>query len=41
MVISLISGLHITQLGFPPNLVSFASASPIVRETDSLPGKTR
>lgn len=27
--------------GFPPNLSSFALASPKVRETDSLPGVTR
>ena len=32
--------MHITQLGLPPNLVNLASASPIVRDTDNLPGNT-
>ncbi len=35
-----ISGVATTTLGFPPNYESFASASPNVRETDSLPGRT-
>ena len=35
------SGSAMTQLGFPPNFNNFASMSPKVRETDSLPGKTR
>jgi len=36
----LISGVGITHLGFPPYLGSLASISPIVLDTDSLPGKT-
>ena len=28
------------QFGLPPNLVNLASASPIVRDTDNLPGNT-
>ena len=35
-----ISGVATTTLGFPPNYNSFASISPNVLETDSLPGKT-
>ena len=38
--ISFISGWQITQLGFPPNFINFASASPIVLETDNFPGIT-
>jgi hypothetical protein len=40
IVISFTSGLQITQFGFPPKRVIFASASPIVLETDNFPGKT-
>jgi len=36
----LISGSAITTYGFPPYLGSFASISPKVLETESLPGKT-
>ena len=35
------SGSEITTFGFPPNADSFDAASPIVLETDKLPGKTR
>ena len=35
-----ISGVEIITLGFPPLYSSFASASPKVRETESLPGRT-
>lgn len=35
-----ISGVAITTFGFPPNCSTFACASPNVRETESLPGKT-
>ena len=38
---TLISGVGITMLARPPYLKSFASMSPIVRETESLPGSTR
>jgi hypothetical protein len=34
-----ISGSHTTTFGFPPYLARFASMSPNVRDTDSLPGK--
>jgi len=34
------SGLHTTHLGFPPKFYNLASISPIVLETDNLPGKT-
>ena len=37
----LISGAQTTTFGFPPFEGSFASTSPKVRLTDSLPGKTR
>lgn len=37
---SVISGSAITTFGFPPNFESFASTSPKVHETDSLPGNT-
>ena len=36
----MISGIGITHLGFPPYLGSLASISPIVLETDNLPGNT-
>lgn len=36
----LISGVAMTTLGLPPYLAIFASASPKVLETDSLPGNT-
>lgn len=36
----LISGSATTTLGLPPNYSSFASISPKVLETESLPGKT-
>ena len=35
-----ISGVAITTLEFPPNLSIFASASPKVLDTESLPGRT-
>ena len=35
-----ISGSDMTTFGLPPNLASFAAGSPIVLETDKLPGKT-
>ncbi len=35
-----ISGSGITTLGFPPKFSNFASMSPIVLDTDNLPGKT-
>ena len=35
------SGVEITTLGLPLHYGSFASKSPIVRDTDSLPGRTR
>lgn len=37
---SLISGVAITTFGFPPYFSLFASISPNVLETLSLPGKT-
>ena len=37
---SFISEIAITTFGFPPNFSLFASISPKVLETDSLPGKT-
>lgn len=36
-----ISGSGITTFGFPPNLCNLAWASPMVRDTESLPGSTR
>lgn len=38
--ISFISGWHTTQPEFPPYFYNLASESPIVLETDSLPGNT-
>ena len=35
-----ISGIEIITFGFPPNLGSFASISPIVLETLNFPGDT-
>ena len=35
-----ISGVGIITLGLPPHFTIFASASPKVLETESLPGKT-
>ncbi len=35
-----ISGVATTTFGLPPNCLSFASASPNVRDTESRPGKT-
>jgi hypothetical protein len=37
----LISGSQIVTSGLPPYLLSFDSMSPMVRETDNLPGSTR
>jgi len=37
----LISGVAMTTLGFPPYAGNFASISPNVRVTESLPGNTR
>lgn len=38
---AVMSGSATTTFGFPSNLVNFASISPKVRLTESLPGKTR
>lgn len=40
MVNSLMSGTAITTFGLPPNFSRFASMSPNVLETESLPGNT-
>jgi hypothetical protein len=37
---SFISGIATTTFGFPPNFSRFASISPKVLETESLPGNT-
>ena len=38
--ITLMSGLQITHFELPPNFYNLASQSPIVLDTESLPGKT-
>ena len=40
MMNSFISGIATTTFGFPPNFSRFASISPKVLETESLPGNT-